>query len=78
MASLAILLGFYILSRVEREKVTRWLVASDAADEALAETIGRLTSWAIILLGVILALTVLGFPSRPPRTESLGPTVPPR
>ena len=63
--ALAILLGFYIVARVERKKVTRWLAASDSVDEALAATICRLTSWVIILGGVILSLTVLGILAGP-------------
>ncbi|MEE8153883.1 MAG: mechanosensitive ion channel domain-containing protein [Phycisphaerales bacterium] len=58
-AVILIVAGF--IARFLRRRIQGYLEQVDDLAEGLPKLLGRVTGWAVILVGVVLALTVLGF-----------------
>lgn len=59
------LVGAWVLARFARKRLRTYLDSQDGLEKSLPEPISRAASWAIKLVGVLIALTILGFDSTP-------------
>lgn len=50
----------FAVARFVRRRVRRWLSEIEGLEEYAGATLGRIAGWIIVLLGVVLALSVLG------------------
>ena len=64
IAAFVVLIVFYLLGRLVRRRTTHWLEEQDVS-EGTPEPIGRISGWAIDLLGVVIAMMLLGFQMGP-------------
>jgi small conductance mechanosensitive channel len=60
LLALGIVLASYVVGRMAKRGVARLLEANEEVSDQLTDPISRLTSWSIVLLGVVVALSVLG------------------
>ncbi len=64
IAAFVVLTVFYLLGRLVRRRTTHWLEEKDVS-EGTPEPIGRISGWAINLLGIVIAMLLLGFQAGP-------------
>ena len=50
----------FAVARFVRRRVRRWLSEIEGLEESAGATLGRIAGWIVVLLGVVLALGVLG------------------
>jgi small conductance mechanosensitive channel len=60
LGAIAVLLASYIFARMAKRWVATLLDANADVSEALTDPISRLASWLVMLLGVVIALSMLG------------------
>jgi len=60
-----ILIGSILLARLIRRTIRSWLGARPDVSPHVPAVIGRLSGWAVTLIGIIAALIVLGFQMGP-------------
>ncbi len=64
IAAFVVLIVFYLLGRLVRRRTTHWLEEKDVS-EGTPEPIGRISGWAVVLTGAVIAMMLLGFTMGP-------------
>jgi small-conductance mechanosensitive channel len=65
VAAVVILAVAAMLATWVRRRLRKYLRPQDGLDQGLAESIARVASWGVVLVGVILAVGALGFDTSP-------------
>ena len=65
IAAIVIVIVFALLARFARRRVRSYLSEQDQIEDYVTALISRVTGWGVIIVGVILALTVLGVDMAP-------------
>ena len=61
IGALVVLVIAGFVSRFTRRRIRTYLEQADGLAEGVPDVIGRVAGWSVLLIGVILALTVVGF-----------------
>ena len=60
LLAVSVVIASIFIARYVRRRLRRYLGALDGLDESTGSVIGRLAGWIVVLLGLILALSILG------------------
>jgi small-conductance mechanosensitive channel len=63
--AIVVLIVFVFLARLARRRIRSYLAQHSDLDEYVPALIGRIASWAVMILGIIVALVILGFDMAP-------------
>jgi small conductance mechanosensitive channel len=60
LIAVSVIVASIFIARYVRRRIRRHLAALDGLDEGTGSIIGRLVGWVVVLVGLILALSILG------------------
>lgn len=65
IAAVVALIAAYLISRLVRRRLTSSLEDNEDVSEGTPEPVGRIAGWCVVLVGVVVALMLLGFEMGP-------------